>query len=70
VRRCSAGAETDDYLYWSPRARLRPGGRFGDWKGVRIGFEAPLQLYDLKKDLGGTTDVAGQNAGIVRRSRS
>lgn len=45
--------------------------RIGDWKGVRIGLQkkkaAPLELYNLKDDLGETTDVAEQHPEMVRR---
>jgi len=59
-----------EYLYWEFPAR---GGkqavRMGKWKAVRLGVtenpDAPMELYNLEKDLGETTDVADQHPEIV-----
>lgn len=43
----------------------------GRWKGIRRNLakqpDAPLELYDLERDLGETTDVAAGNPEVVRR---
>jgi hypothetical protein len=43
----------------------------GDWKGVRLYDKkmtaGPIQLYDLKTDIGESDDVAGQHQDIVRK---
>ena len=60
-----------EYLYWEFHER---GGRLairkGDWKAVRYQVlknpEAPLELYDLSKDIGETTDLANQHPEIVK----
>ncbi len=43
--------------------------RIGDWKGVRAKLKknphAPLELYDLKNDLGESKDVAAEHPDIV-----
>jgi len=43
--------------------------RIGDWKGIRIGFsknpDANMALYNLKTDIGETTDVAAKHPEIV-----
>lgn len=39
--------------------------RFGDWKAVRKGPSAAVELYDLKADLGETTDLAAKNPDVV-----
>ncbi len=57
-----------EYLYWE----FHEGGskqavRAGDWKAVRLGPGKPLELYNLKTDIGETRDVAGQHPEIVAR---
>ena len=43
----------------------------GDWKGVRLGVakdpNAPIELYNLKTDLGETTDVAREHPDVVEK---
>ena len=41
--------------------------RMGDWKAVRPRPGAPLQLYDLARDAGETTDVAATHPDIVSK---
>jgi arylsulfatase A-like enzyme len=41
--------------------------RMGDWKAVRPRPGAPLQLYDLARDAGETTDVAAAHPDIVSK---
>lgn len=45
--------------------------RVGDWKGVRQGLDKPgrrpLELYDLKADVGETRDVAAEHPDVVAR---
>ena len=54
------------YLYWE----FHEGGfqqalRLGDWKAVRPAEALPLQLFDLKRDPGEQTDVAGSHPDVV-----
>jgi len=61
-----------EYLYWE---FFEQGGkdavRMGKWKGVRTGTrrnaDAPLQLFDLDKDIGETNNIAGKHPDIVRK---
>jgi hypothetical protein len=43
----------------------------GKWKGVRTGTrrnpDAPLQLFDLDRDLGETRNVASDNPEMVKK---
>jgi arylsulfatase A-like enzyme len=39
----------------------------GDWKGVRVGKNAALELYHLKRDPGETTNVAAEHPQVVAR---
>ncbi len=52
-----------EYLFWSygPKKAVRK----GDWKGVIPGARKPLELYNLKNDIGETTDVASEHPDIV-----
>lgn len=41
--------------------------RIGDWKAVRLGTKLPIELYDLKTDVGEQHDVAAQHPDVVKR---
>jgi uncharacterized sulfatase len=59
-----------EYLYWE---FYEQGGktavRAGNWKAVRLGFgdSVPVELYDLSKDIGEETNVAGQHPEVVAK---
>lgn len=57
-----------DYLYWDYghcRPKFGQAVRLGNWKGIRFGRENPVELYDLKTDLGETTDIAKAHPDVV-----
>jgi arylsulfatase A-like enzyme len=57
-----------EYLYWEFFERgFDQAVRMGDWKGIRNGLDGPIQLYDLKSDLGEKSNVADQNPAIVAK---
>ena len=59
-----------EYLYWDyghVRKQYKQGVRMCDWKGVRNGQNAPLELYDLREDPGETTNVASEHPKIVAK---
>ena len=57
-----------DYLYWEFHEKgVKQAVRVGDWKGVRLGINKPLELYDLKTDIGETNNVAAQHPDLVKR---
>ncbi len=59
---------THEFLYWE----FHEGGskqavRTGDWKAIRQRLGAPLELYDLKSDLGETNNVASAHSDVIQR---
>jgi arylsulfatase A-like enzyme len=59
-----------DYLYWDyghVRKTYMEALRMGDWKGVRVGKNAPLELYHLKRDPSETRNVAAEHPQVVAR---
>jgi arylsulfatase A-like enzyme len=42
--------------------------RFGDWKAVRNGPAAPVELYDLARDAGEKNDLAAQHPELVEQA--
>ena len=57
-------------MYWDYGNTLRrydQAVRLGDWKGVRLGQGSPLELYNLKSDIGETKDLAKDHPDVVRR---
>ncbi|MGD8239163.1 MAG: arylsulfatase [Armatimonadota bacterium] len=62
--------EQHEYMYWE-WGRGRGGApraiRMGNWKGVKPGPDQPLELYDLRKDIGERNDVAAQHPDVVAK---
>jgi len=68
-----------EYLYWEDadvdwnavryrgEETLRQAVRAGDWKAIRPRPGAPLELYDLKIDIGEARDVAASHPDVVAR---
>lgn len=55
-------------LYWEFHERgFDVAVRTGDWKGIRIGLDGPIQLYDLKNDPGEARDLAAENPEVVAK---
>ena len=55
-----------EFLYWEFHERgFQQAIRMGDWKAVRPQAAEPLELYNLKKDLGEKKNVASENPQIV-----
>jgi len=60
------------YLYWEFHEQgKKQAARMGVWKAVRLNVaknpNAPIELYNLKEDLGEQENVAGQHPEIVRQ---
>jgi arylsulfatase A-like enzyme len=58
-----------EYLYFEFYEKARQQSvRMGNWKAYRKGgWEGTLELYDLGKDIGETTNVAREHPEIVQR---
>jgi arylsulfatase A-like enzyme len=59
-----------EYFYWELHEQQRAiqAVRFGDWKAVRNGPSAPIELYDLKTDPGEAKDLTGQRPDLAARA--
>ena len=59
-----------EFLYWDYghcRQRYDQAVRLGDWKGIRLGRESMIQLFDLASDPEESLDVAGDHPDVVAR---
>ncbi|MDR2850203.1 MAG: sulfatase-like hydrolase/transferase, partial [Verrucomicrobiota bacterium] len=58
-----------DYFYWElHEGKPIQAIRFGDWKAVRNGPAAAVELYDLARDAGERNDLAEQQPEVVKRA--
>lgn len=60
------GQKAREYLYWEYNGFQAV--RFGQHKALRK-FPGPPAIYDLKADLGETTDIAAQRPDLVRQAQ-
>jgi len=57
-----------EYFYWEfHEGRFSQAVRSGNWKGVRTNAGQPLELYDLKTDVGEQKNIASQHGDVVKR---
>jgi len=57
-----------EFLYWEFHERgFSQAVRMGDWKAVRNAPDSPLELYDLKNDLGEQNNVAVKHPEVVKK---
>jgi arylsulfatase A-like enzyme len=61
--------KTHPYLYWEFHENgTKQAVRFGDWKAVRVKPSAPIELYDLRADVGEQNNVAGKHPDLVAKA--
>lgn len=68
------GQRQHTHLYWE---FYEQGGkravRFGDWKAIQLGLDksldGPVEVYDLGKDLGETTNLADRHPEVVAQAK-
>ncbi|MHC4097535.1 MAG: sulfatase/phosphatase domain-containing protein, partial [Planctomycetota bacterium] len=56
------------YLYWDYghcRSRYDQAVRLSNWKGIRLGRQNKIQLYDLSTDVSEETDVANMHPEVI-----
>ena len=57
-----------DHFYWEfHESGFHQAVRTGQWKGIRKGPAAPVELYDLKTDLSEKNNLATQRPDLVKR---
>ena len=67
-----------EFLYWEQHRfdqktqKLREEAmvqavRMGQWKAVRLRPSAPLELYNLRKDIGESTNLAADHPEVIAR---
>ncbi|HEY1380969.1 MAG TPA: arylsulfatase [Gemmataceae bacterium] len=62
--------KTHPYLYWEfHEGPTKQAVRFGDWKAVRLRPTGPVELYDLRADVGEQNNVAGHHPDLVARAK-
>ncbi len=60
-----------EYFYWElHEGKSLQAVRFGDWKAVRNGPSAPLELYDLKTDAAESRDLAQEKPDLVAKAEA
>jgi arylsulfatase A-like enzyme len=60
-----------DFLYWEFHERgFQQAGRMGNWKAIRPQAGEPVELYDLKADIGETNNVAAKHSDVVVKMES
>ena len=63
------GQREHSHLYWEFHERgFAQAVRFGDWKAIKRGPDAAVELFDLGHDLGETVDLAGRHPDHVARA--
>jgi arylsulfatase A-like enzyme len=56
-----------EYLYWEYGAQVAV--RMGNWKAIRPGKSAAWELYDLRKDVSETNDLAAAHPDVLARMK-
>ena len=57
-----------EFLYWEfHEGSSKQAVRMGDWKAVRLAPSRPLELYDLKSDIGEQNNIADAHPDMIAR---
>ena len=58
-----------EFLYWEfhEGSGSKQAVRMGQWKGVKLSPEGPLELYDLSADIGEQSEVSAQHPDVVAK---
>jgi arylsulfatase A-like enzyme len=57
-----------EFLYWEFHERgSKQAVRTGDWKAIRPAMNKPLELYNLKSDIGETNNVAANHPEVIAK---
>lgn len=60
-----------DYFYWElHEGKPQQAVRFGDWKAVKPGPQAALELYDLQTDAGEQRDLAAETPELIAKAEA
>ncbi len=59
----------DRHMYWGGTPGRAEAIRQGHWKAVREGPDKPLELFDLRVDIGESSDVGDEHPEIAERMR-
>jgi len=59
-----------DFLYWEFYSPFQQAVRMDNWKGIRLGTEEAIHLYDLSKDLKERNNLARTHPKIVEKIAS
>lgn len=59
-----------EFLYWEfHEGSSKQAVRIGDWKAVRLAPSRPIELYNLKSDIGEQNNIADEHPDIVTRAK-
>lgn len=66
-----ADQRSHEFLYWEfHEGGFKQAVRMGDWKAVRLAPDKPLELYDLKRDIGEKHNIAEDHPDVVAKIES
>ena len=65
---CQGKQKSHEFLYWEfHEGGFQQAVRMGDWKAIRPKLGAPLELYDLAKDLSEEKNIADRHPDVIAR---
>ena len=59
-----------EFLYWEFYSPFQQAVRIGDWKGIRLGLDEPIHLFDLKSDPGETVNLASDHPEVINQLKT